>query len=333
MFCPIKVRTNWFQTPPIPAESLRLEHNWLICRQMIVFSGNIMTLVYSFMIVFVLNWMALESKSLPKHLAKYPVDSDYRIVYFCGVFSFIGCLSTIFKSNFNVYLEMFTDVNDTGRRVTIKKPKVKRDIECEKLCPLIAEPVIDFSKQKLKLLKNSFTYNPIYTINVVLLLALMPFEIWVAKSAVVYCLDNYTNYWVVEEKRKNYVLLMALCLMVLIVSAVIIQTCIVVYYCDLIDTSIDKKTQTFAPRRRTSSAVDRRTGSPERYQHIKRQRMVDIQRQKNIRFHNFLTQYQSSLQTSPKLAADQRLKRLSVVGAHCSTSFSSTCDNSIGVDL
>ncbi|CAG2170312.1 unnamed protein product [Oppiella nova] len=338
MICPIQLRTNWFQPNAIPVASVRLEHNWLICRQIIVFAGNILSLIYGLMIVVVLNWLDTESAKQLPHLAKHPLDSDYWTAYYIIAFSLIGSISMIIKSNFGACLDaLFMDLDDRNQ-----DNENQRDIQIintEHNSQTLLDEMIDHLKMKLTLLKNCLRYGPVLTFNVLLALMIIPYELSIAKSGVTYCLENCSQHWITAQQKKNYVLLMDLCLTVLVVSVILIQLCVIVYNCDLIKTSIDKKSfvsrfRRILHRMNTNAVYASSRGNKDE----SRMRNAVAQRHKNIMFHHFLAQNQNSIQTKAKqlegkvegkeelVERPHSYSRSSTItaseAAHCSTSFS-----------
>ncbi|XP_054157029.1 uncharacterized protein LOC128955388 [Oppia nitens] len=350
MICPVKVRTTWFQSYTVPIESLRVEHNWLICRQMIVFAGNILSIFYGLMILIVAKWLHTEaqmSTSSPLSLSSSSsssssstttstagddthwdqlakdIDSSASVGYCIIMLSTFACISLLIKSNFSVCLDYINDLEaktscgatnnkerqptGAGTTTTTANNKHKKIVSSSRHILVSSSPsatfvdtVVDYTKKKMKLLRDCLMVSPIMTVNVILMISLMPAEFSIAKNGYSYCFANFAKIWSYRRRSDHFVLLMDLCLTVLFVSIILIQVCMIVYVGDLINSAIDKKQAARRLERRLRMGVggadyaDRPQSLIDDWHSRNRRQNLRTQRNKNILFHNFLRQHNNS---------------------------------------
>ena len=104
MFCPISLRlSELIQTDPkkFLLESSRLEYNWLLCRLLVVFAGNLLTIIYGLLIIIWIywcNWGLHSDESYQKILS-----NAYNAGVFIVIIGSYGCASIFIKRYSLVY--------------------------------------------------------------------------------------------------------------------------------------------------------------------------------------------------------------------------------------
>ena len=154
-------------------------------------------------------------------------------------------------------------------------------------------------RDKYKLLKRCLYFSPFFTSNAVLITTLMPFEFVVVKKCINHFIDNYFK---IGNCYTTAIALMVLCLNVLFISLILIQFCLFVYICDLINTSLDKH------QKRLKMSQDlRERQSPDSGNLFLKEGIAQAQRHKNILFHQFINAHKST----QKEVTDQRIRTIS----------------------
>ena len=98
MLCPITLRvSNLMHSYRFPVKGLQFEQNWMICRQLIVFTGNILTLVYGIMIMISINWLTYQSLSAREMLCREIMNSAFSTSVSLIILSSFGCASIFIK--------------------------------------------------------------------------------------------------------------------------------------------------------------------------------------------------------------------------------------------
>lgn len=296
MLCPVRIRTaNCFQTYIIPFESLRLEHNWLICRKVIVFTGSLLTLIYGLIIWITINYLNIESNKLLDPIVRQHLGKGYSTTLYIVSNALFGCFSIVFKSNLSLFFESCLPLED--KNINKTKIKIINRNESEFSIDLIK---IHF-KQKLKLIKKCLTISPLFTLNALFIVILIAFEFSLVKNGLFYWFENYSKIWFCQRNTRNTVLILNSCLTILFASVLLIQFCIFIYICDLINTQIDMKSIPTQLKSMSEKCVESRT--KERpfidYWQLRQQMNLQVKRQKNKLFHQFLYK-EKVMQTNQK---------------------------------
>jgi hypothetical protein len=81
-------------------EELKLQHEWLLCRKIIVFAGSLLSIIYALAILTTTKWLKVESIKLAQTLPQTDISSvknEYFAAVHIMVIGFIGSISPFIK--------------------------------------------------------------------------------------------------------------------------------------------------------------------------------------------------------------------------------------------
>ena len=171
---------------------------------------------------------------------------------------------------------------------------VIRIVRYKQKSPNLFGTVCKYSRKKCRLLKDCVVYSPIYAMNVVFIASLMPFEFSVVKTFGRHLYQHVADVKICDKSYDRSVYFLVLALAVLICSLILIQICVLIYFCDLINTSIDKHSK----KPQIIAKPDPKP-SPMSTKHVEARLRIQDLRQKNILFHQFLKQSRPMATTTP----------------------------------
>src|SRR5882724_10978480 len=93
------LKASCIETPyQHPAVILAKEvHNWVVIRQIIIFAGNLFSIIYGIMIIFVIKWSSTELSPKLDPMVSHKLDNAFTIAIFIIIIASFGCVSLIIK--------------------------------------------------------------------------------------------------------------------------------------------------------------------------------------------------------------------------------------------
>lgn len=182
--------------------------------------------------------------------------------------------------------------------------------------------------KKCQFLKNCIVYSPFYTLNVCLIVCILPNEFFVVMFFAKH-LYNKVSDLTPDKTYERSVYMLILCLQVLIVSLILLQLCVFIYICDVINTSANKHSN----RGHVAPDLERQAHKKADLDNRQTQANLRIQklRSKNILFHQFLQKKKNKPSIVPTMA--EKVRTISSATTVAAEDSSSSDQSSVSIAI